>query len=451
MSVMSVVQALSQIGNMAGVVDDKTAKKIDSRASLLETNGSITRLLSSTVVEPIIIVSENAYNSEKVEGAINLSLDLFSSYYLQAFKILTTLSGLNSTEAIRVLSTKAGAINDWGNIPKNLQSVKQTAQTLYKGYMAAIDQNVDKIDKVFGMFKEDYVADLFNTATDLFGNNITVENFSINTEGKKDNNNSGSISGHSGSYYKYKDKDGNVYEKTKNENGITMQTERGGLTLEKFFIKELELRMDFTVNNASESDILREKKTLIMPITIRSIVFKTSIEGVLSLCKPFSTQKQLSSRWDDFKSGSISLMNLLFCGDLIEEYKKERLRTNSDLNQLVNSRIGQSVTKLATQGARGFEANYNMLVLSTDDVNKINKYIRGDLFKDKYKEEVLEQAHAIAATVLDDDYERMSLLIRDNYGVSTVSYKKISDKTTNQYDAIIEMMHALSAGRNLQF
>ena len=417
MSVMSVVQALAQVGNITGRIDDKTLQKIESRSSLLETNGSITRLLASTVVEPIIIVSESAYNSEKVEGAINLSLDLFSSYYLQAFKILTTLNRLDSVEAIRVLSTKTGIINDLNKLPKNLQSLKSTAITLANSHLATTDAAIAKFEKL-GIFKEDYIATLFDNDTDLFGNPIKIENVSINTEAEI--------------------------------RSLDVPTRSSSVvTLEKFFIKELELKMDVVTKNEKGEE--ESKRTILMPITIRSIIIKSSIEGILSLCKPFDTQKQFSSRWDDFKSGSISLMNLLFCGDIIQEYKKERLRTSSELNQLVNSRIGQSVTKLATQGARGFEANYNMLVLSTDDVNKINKYIRGDIFKDKYKEEILEQAHAIGATILDDDYERMSLLIRDNYGASTVSYKKISDKTTNQYDAIIEMMHALSAGRNLQF
>lgn len=421
MSVMSVVQALSQVGNMAGVIDDKTAQKIDSRASLLETNGSITRLLSSTVVEPIIIVSESAYNSEKVEGAIKLSLDLFSSYYLQAFKILTQLQGLKSQEAIRVLSTKSGILNEMSNIPKQLQSLKSTANLLIQGHAKATEDVIKRLTQA-GVFKEDYLGDLFDNNTDLFGNVIKVESFNVNTE------------------------------KIAEKGSLQMVGGGGkGITLEKFYIKELELTLNLETTNQVDGKDVSEKKVLILPITVRSIVVKAGIESILSLCKPFNASKSFSSRWDDFKSGSIGLMNLLFCGDLINEYKKERLRTNSELNKLVNSRIGQSVTKLATQGARGFEANYNMMVLSTDDVNKINKYIRGDIFKDKYKEEILEQAHAIAATVLDDDYERMSLLIRDNYGVSTVSYRKISDKESDQYDAIIEMMHALSAGRNLQF
>lgn len=431
MSVMSVVQALSQVGNMAGVIDDKTAQKIDSRASLLETNGSITRLLSSTVVEPIIIVSESAYNSEKVEGAIKLSLDLFSSYYLQAFKILTQLQGLKSQEAIRVLSTKSGILNEMSNIPKQLQSLKSTANLLIQGHAKATEDVIKRLTQA-GVFKEDYLGDLFDNNTDLFGNVIKVESFNVNIEKKSEK------------------EDKNKF--IPNDNLRIVGGGEKGIALDKFFIKELELTMNLETTSKNEKgEEVKEKKILIMPITVRSIVVKAGIESILSLCKPFNASKSFSSRWDDFKSGSIGLMNLLFCGDLINEYKKERLRTNSELNKLVNSRIGQSVTKLATQGARGFEANYNMMVLSTDDVNKINKYIRGDIFKDKYKEEILEQAHAIAATVLDDDYERMSLLIRDNYGVSTVSYRKISDKESDQYDAIIEMMHALSAGRNLQF
>ena len=425
MSIMSVVQALNQVGSLTGVIKPETSKKIENRTALLETNGSITRLLSSTVVEPIVIVSENAYQSEKVEGAINLSLDLFTSYYLQAFKILTQLNGLQSNEAIRVLSTKSGTIEDMTRVPKQIESVKSTALALSKSWMA-LNNNIEKALDAAGVFKEDYVESLLNDNVNLFGNTTFSR---VKTEAI------------------IKTNDLPVSSISKNN-----REEKSGISLEKFYIKEFELKVKWP--NFGDGDEKKAKYSnieVLIPITVRAIVIKSPIESILALCKPYGNDRSFASRWDDWKSGSISLCNLLFAGDLIREYKNEKLRTGSELNKLLNSRIGQSVSKLATQGMRGFEANYNMLVLSSNDVPKLNKYLRGDVFKEKYKEEVLEQAHAIATTILDDDYERMSLLIRDNYGVSTASYKKISDKKANEYDAIIEMMHALTAGRNLQF
>ena len=74
----------------------------------LSYNGSIAKLLSKYIVEPVVICSDKLKTHELTDKINKLHTDIFASFYSQAFQVLTSGHGMEVNVAIDLLSTDTG-------------------------------------------------------------------------------------------------------------------------------------------------------------------------------------------------------------------------------------------------------------------------------------------------------------------------------------------------------
>ena len=77
---------------------------------LVATDGSITKLLKPTIIEPVIIVSSKLKDYEYTDHILRLNTHMFGAYFMQAFQILTSFYDMKATYAIDLLSTDTGGV-----------------------------------------------------------------------------------------------------------------------------------------------------------------------------------------------------------------------------------------------------------------------------------------------------------------------------------------------------
>ena len=75
----------------------------------LSYNGSIAKLLSKYIVEPVVICSDKLKTHELTDKINKLHTDIFASFYAQAFQILTSTHNMNANVALELLSTDTGS------------------------------------------------------------------------------------------------------------------------------------------------------------------------------------------------------------------------------------------------------------------------------------------------------------------------------------------------------
>lgn len=186
--------------------------------------------------------------------------------------------------------------------------------------------------------------------------------------------------------------------------------------------------------------------TINIPFTIKASIINTDIDNIISLVEPNNYKKSFFYRLDEYRAGAISLSDLLFCGDLIKEYKSSAKKDKAKLIDLINNRnTTANIKRLATsdiKGVKGYEANYNMLILTSDELARLEKVLHGSIDNEKKKETLLSSCAALCATILDDDYERVSIYTADIRGVSSFGYKIIQKRKDNSND-IGEILKAL--------
>lgn len=361
----------SNAGNSKELAGEIYGSLNSKQTALIKTDGSITKLLGGYIVEPILIVSKDTMHIDELDKMIETQVDIFSSYYMQAFHILSTVYNLPNSAIIDILGTDNGGLK----------------RVIDKGAKAALGTEE----------AVDYLGDLLSTE-EIVISSEAVSKVSV-----------------------LKDEEG---------------------TLRSMLTRNLEITIPVTNADGSIA-----KHTILLPITVKAHIIFTDINQILNMLKPNSIDKTFSYRLDEYKSGGISLSDLLFAGDIINEYKENKIKDKDQLLNVIAERtISANSKALSHGGVAGYEKYYNMIIVSADDKIRLDKHINGDLFKEKYKQKLLEQGKAMTITVMDEDYERAVVLTKDIRGKSDVSFKSLSKRKDSKVD-LGEMMKALMSNR----
>lgn len=342
----------------------KNLKNLDKR-HLLYTDGSITKLLSSFIIEPTILVSDSLMNHDAIDDVIRLNIDLFTSFYTQAFNVLINVHRMSAQTSFDLLSSKAPS----GSFGFSMES------------MDALELSLEEE---------------FPTLSLEAG------------EGDKRKVNFG---------------------KTELDKGVKKQLLR-------------EVEVEFVLTGPENNT-----HTVKMNVLIKANIIYANFQYISRMISISDQSKEFTNRLDEYRAGVISLKDLIFATDLIAEYKNERFNDNKDIIGEMESRSRSSKAKLATSGALGFNKYYQMLIINEAEKIAIEKKLNGTLDKDRYKNKLLEQVNSLSVTEMNDNWDRVSIYIKDLKGNSDMSYKSITKKDSG--DSMGDMLKLIMAGRSI--
>lgn len=349
--------------------------KRSKNLELMMTNGSITKLVSNYIVEPIIYVSNNAKDVEVIDKVLEVNTDIFSSFYIQAFEILKNHFDMDTTMVVKALGTD------------NVNGVGM----LIGGMKLALDRQE---------YSDDYISVL------LSGESLSFEDVKSSDKNKRDG----------------------IYEG--NSAGTDAKDQATSLLMQR----NLEIRTTVSKDG--------NKHEFIIPITIKAHIVFLSIDNILLSLNPRGNDKTFTYRWTDFKAGLVSVRNLIFCDDLIAEYKKNKFDDKADILTTINNRVAASAAKTVLTGMQGTEGNYNMYIVTAADKSRIDKQIGGNIYDEKYKQDLISAARAMTFTVVDADYERVVIITADIRGRSEITFKTLSKRKDSGND-LTEVLKAL--------
>jgi len=104
-------QGLSTVAKILGKIDDAADGTLEiskSEALLFSAKGSMIKMLSTFIIEPTIIISKDLREEEITEKLAEINLDVFASFYMQAFNVMVNVYGMDQQTAFDVLSSKSG-------------------------------------------------------------------------------------------------------------------------------------------------------------------------------------------------------------------------------------------------------------------------------------------------------------------------------------------------------
>ena len=432
-------------------------KRCQQENIFLSYNGSIAKLVSKFIVEPVIICSDKLKTHELTDKINKLHTDIFASFYAQAFQILTSTHNMNANVALELLSTDTGSFIS-ATTSKVLNVLAQEGHV--GGFHADLISDGKYLNISFGLEADN--GKKSNSPFDAIANTVSssgfdntvanaikdVENEKKKTtngnSGKADSNTTNGNTGNAannttGSNGSGNGNTGNAANNTTGSNG----SGKGRVGV----IRETSIKSVKDDDNLAMSTIFKtfeititqktvdgnKLPTLVIPITIKTYVIYTKVEQILNMVEPRDIKKSFLYRLDEYKSGAIKFRDLIFAGDLIKSYKKNKLKDKDNLLQLMSNRNMTSASKAIKVGKEGFEKFYNMIILTADEVPLFKRPVGGDIEKPNYKEKFLNMVRGLSFTVVDLDYERISVYIKDLTGKSDISFNGLKRKKDGDF------------------
>lgn len=448
---MSTIGALHNVFNVIsksdGADDAKSLAEMVNQTMrdnvLVMTNGSITKLIRNTIIEPVAIISNSVKHEDILPRVLELNTDIFTGFYLQAVEMLRNLHGLSGSEIMNVTGSDNGT----------LTSVIQHQL----GNLSFEDREFDYITDLNENTRLRISLENTNSSIDTQQNEINLLRNALSTVNEKARTVADSLRKEKDENIK-RDKENKELDKVNKEKTEEnkylknrLENERrvkvGGKVdtddmLKNALIRNVELTI--SINHKLSETGAEYKRAVVIPITIKTHVIFTDIENIILALKPNANDKSFSYRLDEFRSGAISFGDLLFAGDIIKEYKSNKFKDKENLLSLINERTKSANTKLlsAKKNMIGFEKFYNFFIISGSDKVQIEAHLNGKIKDERYKEKFLEEGGGLLLTVIDTDYERVQMYIKDIRGVTDTSFKTISKRNgkSNDFEEIVKAM-----------
>ncbi|WP_396190427.1 hypothetical protein [Flavobacterium sp.] len=347
-------------------------------------------------VEPITLISSNLSGTKELYNVLHGVLNIYAAYHLQAVSLLGTqiydsriLKILDKTNPDRDVKTFLAA----GQLVGESQSI--TAES-YK--------TMSLTDCKFGLpfaqsDKKSWSAE--SASTDTFGYGDQ------DSQDLKQRTDLGASIGKIDSFDKL---------------GMTV----GKIVDVSFSIQSKDKKnSDENATNA-KIPVVVKLDTMVMPGATISDIATLNADEIT-----------FGSRLNDAINGRISFIkDFILCSDLIKAQKKTMIKDPTGFYTQLLKRVNNSKLYSALSGNVSVAGVSAIIVMSEMEENEIQKRIGGRLSNLKTREMVFNNISAMMIVVIDREWERVSIYIRDIDGFSQAPFSsfKTSEKNTDVMD-----------------
>lgn len=161
----------------------------------------------------------------------------------------------------------------------------------------------------------------------------------------------------------------------------------------------------------------------------------------------------LGSRFKDAISGRIGFIkDFILCSDLIKSQKKTMIKDPTGYYNQLLKRINNSRIYSALSGNISLAGISSIVVIDEEDESHIQKQIGGKLTNENTREIIFNNTSAMCIVVVDKEWERVSIYIKDIDGFSQNSFdafKSMSDKGSGPQ--IADILKSFSLGNAPSF
>jgi len=357
-------------------------------------SGRITKVVTDRIIRPFVIISDKLefMDKKKLSDIIKYNVDLFAAYYLQAIKILSNVYNVDVTMIARQVTDKTLV----RSVSKAIKSSKSMMSFGNENAEDAIINNIVKKHINLSLGLEDDNDDDVDSTTETTDN----VNTSTNTE----------IS------FKEADKELKV-----NDN----------------FIKVI--NVDLRISSKTGND--KSELKVSVPFVIAPLVMYTNSEVFIKNVLGMGSEEEFSTRWLKFRSGEIGLWDLIFAGDLINEYKRNKIKNENDVAKLITKKNLKNLTANALTMEGGFTTYTNMYIFDKSDEILIEDSIEEDLVDPEVWQDLALKLLAFDINFVNSEKETITNFIADMPTYSVLTFRDIKKKSKdNDIDDLLKAL-----------
>lgn len=432
-----IIEALSVVTEIfdktnEGISGKELIKVLGSKElGMIKSDGSMLKLLGNYIVEPVCVVTDDLKENEITDKLIGLHADMFTGFYMQTLDILRYMYGMSDANAITITGTDNGGVGKvvlkGAEIALEDRDTDFLGEVLKENFVLTVEE-VNKKDERLDLDRDKFDYQKYSDGKkEKAQKESELINERRHTENRLDKNADRS------------QKERFNRARDRNKPGTELSQGRKDLLIPN----ALQRTVDITVVRRGQDGAIM---TVVIPVTIKTQLIYTTTDNIINTMSPNSSDKSFMARLDDFRASAVSFYDFVFASDLVTKYKHNKLKDKDELLKLMQSRKLSANSKVVDHGVIGFEKYYTMYIVSKDSSVRLENFIKGKLKSNKHKEDFLSQAYGLSIAVVDEDYERVKLYLKDLKGGTDLTFKTIIKKDKNETN-MDEMVKALLANR----
>jgi len=169
-------------------------------------------------------------------------------------------------------------------------------------------------------------------------------------------------------------------------------------------------------------------KTIVIdiPIFIKPTILYIDVKDFIDLMIGEVERASFSNRLDELRSGAIGWKEFLFASDLVKDYKKKRISSESELYALIKEKETKAgLKKLLT--LKDVSAYYNLYNFTMEERPYIESAIKCSIKSDKCKMKLIEELKAHSISFIDLHKEKMIYITKFTRPYSVIPFNMLNN------------------------
>lgn len=211
--------------------------------------------------------------------------------------------------------------------------------------------------------------------------------------------------------------------------------------------KMLDVNMQYKKDTADKEQI-----KITVPVSVRLMVSLLPTASITHILAFKTEDTSLVERFHAWRSGRISFIkDLIFCQDLIDEYKKAIIKDETDTMEEIMRRVNNSKKfGLLTKNPSLVSAS-NLFVVSEVVAKEIESKLGGRLSNFKVREKAFDNTYAMIIAVVDREWDRVTFYTRGIKSSTDLSVKEIQNSGKGKGADIGDILKSFQMGMGASF
>lgn len=196
----------------------------------------------------------------------------------------------------------------------------------------------------------------------------------------------------------------------------------------------------------------QETRFVTIPISIRLMVSSISNDTIARIMTYKNQDLSLIERIHSARSGRIEFIrDLIFCQDLIDEYKKANVQDPTNVLAEITRRANNAKKFGLLTKNPSLVAASSLFIISDTVAREVESRLGGKLENSRIREKAFENTYAMIIAVVSSEWETVTFYTRGIARGASFGFKELEGKTKGTGPDIGDIMKALTAGQPPSF
>lgn len=187
-----------------------------------------------------------------------------------------------------------------------------------------------------------------------------------------------------------------------------------------------------------------------IPVSIRLISTLATSKLLTQMMTYSSRDKSMKARYIGYKTGELSMKDLMYATDLIDAHRAGLMKDNTGKYAEILHRKNKNRLAGALSGNPSVSTASNIMIISADTLAEVEGEINGSITNVKLRDRVFKDTYLILLVIVDPRWEQVTIYHRGIPLATELGFKELKSSKGGNVD-VMEMLKLYQMGRNPTF